>query len=373
MKLTRGSTENTAATSVARARTRPAARTCAGPRSVSCSRIDERQPENAGERQQDFGDENRERQRRGKRQQRRVRRAFEAAAGRRDARHDRRSRAPAVSCALRRRKDVFGPQRSQASEIARLTNPLIAWPAGQARLLPPTSLGTRGSRHGAGPRGQRRSVNPDDRRRGRGRDVQRSGVAADEQPAPGDQRPEFRQVELAEVNDAIRRTAPSICRAVVGDSAGRLTIRRARAEHDAPRGRRAAQAPATSRCESRLRPAPERVARAHVHDDQLVAPARRPPRAAAASMRASAAGSSGISTPSRAGSGAPAGHPGIASSRSHWFTTECRGRNVRGRATARVYIQRAPLDLVADSLGRAASPAPARRSADRRGRSITRS
>ena len=67
-----------------------------------------------------------------------------------------------------------------------------------------------------------------------------------------------------------------------------------------------------------------------------------PARASRSAIRASAAGSSAISTRSRVSSAAPPVHPGIASSRSHWFTTECRGRRSRGRWTARVYIQRRP-------------------------------
>ena len=39
---------------------------------------------------------------------------------------------------------------------------------------------------------------------------------------------------------------------------------------------------------------------------------------------------------------APDGQPSIASSRSHWFTTECRRRSMRGRDTAVVYIQVRP-------------------------------
>ena len=38
-----------------------------------------------------------------------------------------------------------------------------------------------------------------------------------------------------------------------------------------------------------------------------------------------------------------AGQPSIASRRSHWFTTEWRGRRARGRPTTRVYIQLRPL------------------------------
>ncbi len=57
-------------------------------------------------------------------------------------------------------------------------------------------------------------------------------------------------------------------------------------------------------------------------------------RAASTSIR--------ISTPSRSGEGASVGHPSIASSRSHWLTTECRRRNARGLGTARVYIHVRP-------------------------------
>ena len=56
-------------------------------------------------------------------------------------------------------------------------------------------------------------------------------------------------------------------------------------------------------------------------------------------IRASASESSGISTPSRAGSHAsmPRG-----ASRSHWFTTECRGRRSSARSTTWVYIHEWP-------------------------------
>ena len=59
---------------------------------------------------------------------------------------------------------------------------------------------------------------------------------------------------------------------------------------------------------------------------------------------------------SRRRSGPPAGQPSIASSRSHWFTTECRRRSVaRPRHGARIH-PRPPGDLVADSLRRPREP-----------------
>ncbi len=45
-----------------------------------------------------------------------------------------------------------------------------------------------------------------------------------------------------------------------------------------------------------------------------------------------------------------------AASRSHWFSTEWRGRSARGRATRRVYIQLRPAIVVADPERRAAQP-----------------
>ena len=76
--------------------------------------------------------------------------------------------------------------------------------------------------------------------------------------------------------------------------------------------------------------------------------------------------SSAISTGSRSGIGRPPAHPGIASSRSHWFTTECRGRSSRARWHDPRVHPAAALDVVADPLARAARPASATRCAGRR-------
>ena len=113
-----------------------------------------------------------------------------------------------VHRALRRRKDVFRPQRSQTSKIARLADPLIARPARQARHLHRLGRNARVAPRRR-PRGFCRSIYSHyRRRRGRG-DVQRPGVAADEQPAALDQRPQLRQVELAEIDDPIGRRPPA--------------------------------------------------------------------------------------------------------------------------------------------------------------------
>ena len=162
----------------------------------------------AGDGEQHVGRGDRELQRRGEGQQRVVRRALEPAPARptpgSPASRARRHRA------LRRRNDVFRPQRSQTSEIAGRTDPLIARTARQ-----PGDLHRFGREAPIAPRrrarGHCRSIDSDDRRRGGRRDVQRPGVAADEQPAAPDQRAQLRQVELSEIDDAIG--APARARA----------------------------------------------------------------------------------------------------------------------------------------------------------------
>ena len=58
-----------------------------------------------------------------------------------------------------------------------------------------------------------------------------------------------------------------------------------------------------------------------------------------------------MATASRAGRRAPPGQPSMPSSRSHWFTTEWRGRSSRARAArCCVYIHWRPGDVVADPL-----------------------
>lgn len=68
-----------------------------------------------------------------------------------------------------------------------------------------------------------------------------------------------------------------------------------------------------------------------------------PQSSSRSATRASAWASPAICTASRAGSGSPCGQPSIASSKSHWFRTECLARSVRGRATVFVYIHVRPV------------------------------
>ena len=122
----------------------------------------------------------------------------------------------------------------------------------------------------------------------------------------------------------------------------------------------------------RKRPAPKRVAGADVNHDRARRAVRCRRRARRSSTRALASGSIGISTGSASGEGA--GMPS-AVSRSHWFSTECRRRSSRGRATRVVYIHAAPDDFVADAHRRAAQPGEQRRArpavkVDRRDRSV---
>ena len=68
-----------------------------------------------------------------------------------------------------------------------------------------------------------------------------------------------------------------------------------------------------------------------------------PARASRSRIRVSASGSSAMVIRSRARSGRPPDQPGMASRRSHWFSTECLGRRSRARGAIRVYIQPRPL------------------------------
>ena len=291
-----------------------------------------------------------------------VRRAFEAlrVVGRPDDRHH----ARAVIARVRRRKDVFGPQRSQTSEIARLTDPLIARPARQAGYFHRFGRQPRVAPRRR-PRGFCRSINPTI-----GVAVVAAMCSGPVSPPTNNRLRSISARSSARSNSpksttrsaATAERLPRRCR----DAARRLTIRRPRAEHDPPRRRRAREARDQCR-ESRLRPAPERIAGARrattISSCSGATPASRRRRGDPRRRRRVRRHLDRVAVRR---SGAPAGHPGIASSRSHWFTTECRRpQRPRPRHRPRVH-PRAPLDLVADSRRAPRSPAPARRCADRR-------
>ena len=221
----------------------------------------------------------------------------------------------------------------------------------------------RGSRHGADRDWFCRSIDSHDGRRRRRRDVQRSGVPADEQPAARDQRPQFRQVELAEIDDPVPPRPPSACRAAAAirlaasrsDGPELSTIRR-RGDACASPATRAAKAgsgqrrnglpaltcatisscsgpmPAARRAAARCVPSRPRLAASP--PDRAPVPARRvrPPRR---SLPADPTGS----------------RPNAVR------------RNVRGRATSSRVHPGPALDVVADSLrrtGRQCQPRAAR-------------
>ena len=170
-----------------------------------------------------------------------------------------------------------------------------------------------------------------------------------------DERPQLREAELSELDDPIRRRPRVRGRAAAA-------MRSAASRSDGPELRMmrrvgdAGRQPDDEPRERRLGPAPERIARAHVRDDAAHAPAGCRPQRSRRAMAASAAASGAISTGLAVGSGVAPGQPSIASSRSHWFTTECRGRNSRGRATVPRVHPGAPLDVVPDPLRRAGGP-----------------
>ena len=124
---------------------------------------------------------------------------------------------------------------------------------------------------------------------------------------------------------------------------GRLTVRRPRAEHDPPprdprRQRRdglrrsSLRASAGTGCPRSRAP---RSARRRAAD-----PGRAQPRRHA---RVGRRVERHLDRDPASGSGAPPGHPGIASSRSHWFSDRVPRRAARATAaTIRVYIQRRP-------------------------------
>jgi hypothetical protein len=98
--------------------------------------------------------------------------------------------------------------------------------------------------------------------------MQRPGIPANEQPAAGDERSQLRKVELTEWHDAVCCRAESIA-SFGGNPGSCVPVGRTGAQHDAPR-RRSRREPGNQRRECRFRPAPERVAGADVHHDQLV-------------------------------------------------------------------------------------------------------
>ena len=132
----------------------------------------------------------------------------------------------------------------------------------------------------------------------------------------------------------------------------RLAIGRPAREHDPPIRRRATARSSPVR-RTPLGPPPERIAGAHVDDDDArsagTPSAAQPlsmPRARridrhlhAIDRRIRRAGKRRVDR----------------GSRSHWFSTECRARSSRGRCTTRVYIQRGP-HIVAHSHGRPRGP-----------------
>jgi hypothetical protein len=166
--------------------------------------------------------------------------------------------------------------------------------------------------------------------------VQRPGVAANEQPAALDERAQLSEVELAKLDDPIR-LGTQLRPGRGGDAIRRLgpELRMIRRFGDA------AASPATSLendGSGQRRNGFPALTWATTSSCAEVMPAASSRRA----IRASASASRAISTLSRVASGPPEDHPSIASSRSHWFTTECRFRSSRGRGTAVVYIHVRP-------------------------------
>ena len=178
------------------------------------------------------------------------------------------------------------------------------------------------------------------------------GVAANEQSAALDERPQLGQVELPEIQHPLSRWTEGLPGR--GRDAGRrLPIGGSRAEHDPPAGDRR-QRRNEPDVNAGFGPAPERIAGADMNDDELVSrgDARMPSQTVCdAAPRPATSGA--ISTEScRRIRLCRRATRRIASSRSHWFTTECRGRSSRGRAHRSRIHPRPPGDLVADSLRR---------------------
>ena len=182
------------------------------------------------------------------------------------------ARIPAAACAKRafgRGDDRLRVNLRQAAEVAGRADALLARPARQAvdvhRLGRQLRIAPRRR-----PRRERRPVDADDRRPRRRRDVQRTGVAADEQARSA--RSSARQlgeVDVAKVEHLARaRRAERLPRGG-GDAIGGRPIRRPRAEDDAPAIVTGGES-GHERRERRLRPAPERVARADVDDGDVV-------------------------------------------------------------------------------------------------------
>ena len=181
-----------------------AARTSRGTSTRSRPRMTSDEPQHAGDgsRISDAKIENGSA--RGKREQRVVRRALEPRlrfVGRPRDRHQARafiarSAAERTSSGL----NVVRHRKSPGSQTADRT-------AGTAAPPPPPTRSECAGRATAPTGPIRRSIYSHDRRRRRRRDVQRPGVPADEQPAARDQRPQFRQVELAEIDNPVRRGA----------------------------------------------------------------------------------------------------------------------------------------------------------------------
>ena len=244
-------------------------------------------------------------------------------------------------------------QRSQTSKIARFTHPLIARPAGQVRRLRPTRRrpgadATAPTAPTGSVRRSRRSASPSSPRCAAAR-CRRRRTAGFVRPAPAAPAGRTRRS---------RRPDRPYRRAVArrgGDPDGRLPIRRPGAQRPAVAW---SLRPPVLRpvAKKRLRPPSERVARAHVHDDQVVRPTTPASRSRSA-IRASAPRverhldrvSLRIRVCRRPSPRSPA-------SRSHWFTTECRRPQLAGAVhDARVHPA-PPLDVVADPLGAPAGP-----------------
>ena len=266
---------------------------------------DQREPEDGGQRQQDAGAR---RSRPAATRRRPAARARRRARGRR-GRSLARVQCRSCECTLSARSAAAStscrPQRGQAAEIARRAHPLIAGTARQARHF--DRLGERRpgsarapSAPAASGRRSRRPAWRSSRRCAAGRCRRRRTAGC------GRSAREARQVELAEIDDARARRSPQPVARAGRDPLGGRAIRRPGAQHDA--GVSATPAPGR-------RPASANAGSGQRRNGLLALTCTTisscrgstPARCSRSAIRRSAAGSSGISTASRAGSGGAAG------------------------------------------------------------------
>ena len=206
------------------------------------------------------------------------------------------------------------PQVGQATKVSWFAVALVAGAArqladvdrlGDAGGITPWCRATR----------QRGPIDAHDRYARRRGHVQGPAVAADEEGGACDQSPQLGEVELVAVDHRLGPRA-ELCPDGVPDAGGRGDIRRSRHYHEAPGLVRCGQRRGQIH-EALLRPTAKPIARTHVEYDDLMFVADAGPRQGRRLIRATAAGSSAISTGSSYGSGGLAKGSPSAVSKSH--------------------------------------------------------